>query len=173
MKKSIVLVLVMGVLTLCGDVINTSSETHEEVEHAVTTHYLNNNICNDEIVEVVEETYVFQVTDEEYDLLLRVCMSECGGKYGESFEGKVAVVETVINRCEMYGKGVKDIVYAPKQYSTIDNGEPDATVYEAVDYALSHNTFPDDMIYFRTKHYHSFGTPYEQIGNHFFSLEEQ
>ena len=115
-----------------------------------------------------EET---KVTPEEYRLLLRVCMSECGGKYGEPLEGKIAVVETILNRSEIYGKTIEEVVYEPNQYSVADNGEPDETVREAVDIALSSNTYPDDMIYFRAGYYHSFGTPYRQIGNHYFSLK--
>lgn len=115
-----------------------------------------------------EET---KVTPEEYRLLLRVCMSECGGKYGEPLDGKIAVVETILNRSEIYGKSIEEVVYEPYQYSTSDNGEPDETVEQAVDIALSSNTYPDDMIYFRAGYYHSFGTPYRQIGNHYFSLK--
>lgn len=116
-----------------------------------------------------EET---EVTPEEYNLLLRVCMSECGGKYGEPLEGKIAVVETILNRCDIYGKTIEDIIYEPNQYSTANNGEPDETVEQAVDIALRENIYPDDMIYFRTGNYHSFGTPYQKIGNHYFSLKE-
>ena len=116
-----------------------------------------------------EET---EVTKDEYNLLLRVCMSECGGKYGEPLEGKIAVVETILNRCEIYGKSIDEVVYEPYQYSTSDNGEPDETVEQAVDIALRENIYPDDMIYFRTCNYHSFGEPYQQIGNHYFSLKE-
>ena len=113
-----------------------------------------------------------KVKPEEYRLLLRVCMSECGGKYGEPLEGKIAVVETILNRCEIYGKSIEEVVYEPYQYSTADNGEPDETVEQAVDIALRENIYPDDMIYFRTGDYHSFGTPYQKIGNHYFSLKE-
>ena len=116
-----------------------------------------------------EET---KVTPEEYRLLLRVCMSECGGKYGEPLEGKIAVVETILNRCDIYGKSIDEVVYEPYQYSTSDNGEPDESVEQAVDIALRENIYPDDMIYFRTGNYHSFGTPYQKIGNHYFSLKE-
>lgn len=112
------------------------------------------------------------ITDEEYDLLLRVCMSECGGKYGEPLEGKVAVVETILNRSEIYGKSIEEVIYEPYQYSIADNGDPDETVQQAVDIALEKNTYPDNMIYFRAGNYHSFGTPYNKIGNHYFSLEE-
>ena len=113
-----------------------------------------------------------EVTRDEYNLLLRVCMSECGGKYGEPLEGKIAVVETILNRCEIYGKSIDEVVYEPYQYSTSDNGEPDETVEQAVDIALRENIYPDDMIYFRTSNYHTFGKPYQKIGNHYFSLKE-
>ena len=116
-----------------------------------------------------EET---KVTPEEYRLLLRVCMSECGGKYGEPIEGKIAVVETILNRCDIYGKSIEEVVYEPYQYSTADNGEPDETVEQAVDIALRENIYPDDIIYFRTSNYHTFGKPYQKIGNHYFSLKE-
>ena len=116
-----------------------------------------------------EET---KVTQEEYRLLLRVCMSECGGECGEPLDGKIAVVETILNRSEIYGKSIDEVVYEPYQYSTSDNGEPDETVEQAVDIALRENIYPDDMIYFRTGNYHSFGEPYQQIGNHYFSLKE-
>ena len=113
-----------------------------------------------------------KVTPEEYRLLLRVCMSECGGKYGEPLEGKIAVVETILNRCDIYGKSIDEVVYEPYQYSTADNGEPDETVEQAVDIALRENIYPDDMIYFRTSNYHTFGKPYQKIGSHYFSLKE-
>ena len=116
-----------------------------------------------------EET---KVTPNEYNLLLRVCMSECGGKHGEPLEGKIAVVETILNRCDIYGKSIEEVIYEPYQYSVANNGEPDETVEQAVDIALRENIYPDDMIYFRTGNYHSFGEPYKQIGNHYFSLKE-
>ena len=116
-----------------------------------------------------EET---KVTPNEYNLLLRVCMSECGGRYGEPLEGKIAVVETILNRCDIYGKTIEEIIYEPNQYSTADNGEPDETVEQAVDIALRENIYPDDMIYFRADNYHTFGKPYQKIGNHYFSLKE-
>ena len=116
-----------------------------------------------------EET---KVTPEEYRLLLRVCMSECGGKYGEPLDGKIAVVETILNRCDIYGKSIEEVVYEPYQYSTAYNGEPDETVEQAVDIALRENIYPDDMIYFRTANYHTFGKPYQKIGSHYFSLKE-
>lgn len=107
------------------------------------------------------------VTKEEFELLVRVCMSEAGG---ENFQGKVAVVETILNRAEMGYGSIGNVV--KNAYSTRYNGEPNDGCYDAVITALKKDTFPDNMIYFRTGHYHSFGTPYQKIGNHYFSLEE-
>lgn len=113
-----------------------------------------------------------EVTDEEYNLLLRVCMSEAGGKYGEPLEGKIAVVETVLNRVDLGYGSISEVINKPYQYSTADNGEPDETVIQAVEIALSGDMYPDNMIWFRTDYYHDFGTPYKQIGAHYFSLTE-
>lgn len=107
------------------------------------------------------------VSDEEFELLVRVCMSEAGQ---ENFQGKVAVVETILNRVDMDYGSISEVVY--EAYSTADNGKPNEDCYKAVETALKENTYPDNMIYFRTGHYHSFGTPYQKIGNHYFSLEE-
>lgn len=111
------------------------------------------------------------ISEYEYNLLLRVCMSECGGEYGEPLEGKIAVVETILNRCDMYGMTIEEVVTQPNQYSMADNGKPDAYVKEAVDIALRERSYPSDMLYFQAGNYHSFGTPYKQIGKHYFSLK--
>ena len=143
-----------------SEIIKTNIEDVQQAEHAneINIVFIGN-----------EET---KVTPKEYNLLLRVCMSECGGKYGEPLDGKIAVVETILNRSEIYGKSIEEVICEPYQYSLADNGEPDETVEQAVDIALRENIYPDDMIYFRTGNYHSFGEPYQQIGNHYFSLKE-
>ena len=177
MKKSIVGAVVLVFLLLVISII-IQDESNEKNEQEVTESCSNSNICSEEQIETIDITeeqteneYSYCVTDEEYNLLLRVCMSECGGKCGEPLEGKIAVVETILNRSEIYGKTIEEVVYEQNQYSVSYNGEPDETVREAVDIALSSNTYPDDMIYFRAGYYHSFGTPYRQIGNHYFSLK--
>lgn len=177
MKKSIIsTVSVVFVFIVCSIII--SDKSNVDVEHEVTEYCSNRNTFIEEQIETIDITeerteneYSYCVTEKEYNLLLRVCMSECGGKNGEPLEGKIAVVETILNRSEIYGKTIEEVVYDPNQYSVADNGEPDETVRKAVDIALISNTYPDDMIYFRSGYYHSFGTPYRQIGNHYFSLK--
>jgi hypothetical protein len=113
-----------------------------------------------------------EVTDEEYQLLLRVCMSEAGGRNGEPLEGKVAVIVTILNRVDLGMGTIEQVVH--DAYSTAYNGEPDETCVKAVELALTgqHEAYPKNMIAFRTGNYHSFGTPYEKIGNHYFSTVE-
>ena len=177
MKKSIISTVAVVCVFIVGSII-ISDKSNVNVEQEVTESCSNINICSEKIIETIditeeqtEDTCSYYVTDEEYNLLLRVCMSECGGKYGEPLEGKIAVVETILNRSDIFGMSIEEVVYEPNQYSVADNGEPDETVREAVDIALNSNTYPDDMIYFRAGYYHSFGTPYKQIGNHYFSLK--
>ena len=177
MKKSIISTVAVVCVFLVGSII-ISDKSNVNVEQEVTESFQNSNICSEEQIETIditeeqiEDICSYYVTDEEYNLLLRVCMSECGGKYGEPLDGKIAVVETILNRSDIFGMSIEEVVYEPNQYSVADNGEPDETVREAVDIALSSNTYPDDMIYFRAGYYHNFGTPYRQIGNHYFSLK--
>lgn len=176
MKKSIISTVAVVFVFLLGSIIISDKSNVDEQE--VTESCSNSNTFSEEQNEAIditeeqtEDICSYYVTDKEYDLLLRVCMSECGGKYGEPLDGKIAVVETILNRSEIYGKTIEEVVYDQNQYSVADNGEPDETVRKAVDIALISNTYPDDMIYFRSGYYHSFGTPYRKIGNHYFSLK--
>ena len=111
-----------------------------------------------------EET---ELTQYNIELLARVCMSEAGN---EPFLGKVAVVATVLNRCDNWGQTTEEIVYAPNQYWLGNNGTPSEECFQAVAFAIENrDIFPADMMYFRNKHYHTFGKPYTQIGAHYFS----
>lgn len=110
------------------------------------------------------------ITMEEYDLLCRVVMSETSI---EPIEAQIAVCETVLNRLVMggYGNSISEVVHQPYAYSLADNGEPSESVQQAVQFALEQQTYPSNMVYFRTDHYHDFGQPYMQIGNTYFSLK--
>lgn len=115
---------------------------------------------------VEEET---ELTQYNIELLARVCMSEAGH---EPFIGKVAVVTTVLNRCDNWNKTTEEIVYAPNQYWTGNNGTPTEECFSAVAWAIENrDIFPADMMYFRKNHYHSFGKPYMIIGAHYFSTQ--
>lgn len=175
MRKIILAILTtLSVVATPTVVIAENTLIYEEIQYAGITKMLKTSDFINEIEEVKEEYQVEsrKVTEREYELLARVCMSECGGKYGEPLQGKIAVVETILNRVDMGWGTIEEVVTEPYQYSMADNGEPDESVYEAVDIALiGKGMFPDNMVYFRTEHFHDFGQPFMQIGNHYFSLE--
>lgn len=118
-----------------------------------------------------EEVYLIDVSEEDIALMTRVVMSEVGYKV---FDCKQAVAQTIVNRVRdgRWGSTVSEVVYCKDQYSTQDNGEPNAECHDAVMQALTYEAFPSDMYYFREDHYHTFGYPYIHIGSTYFSTEK-
>lgn len=107
---------------------------------------------------------------DDIEILANTVMAEAGN---QPMVGKVAVATTILNRSEIWGKSIYSVVTQKNQYAYPYKGKVDDECYEAVEIAIKNrNLFPRKMIYFRTKHYHSFGSPYIQIGDHYFSLEE-
>lgn len=116
-------------------------------------------ICSvTDTVPVIEETetesapkYLIDVTDEEIDLMARVVMSEASVLDSDS---KQAVAQVIVNRVRSefkqykYQATVSEVINKPKQFSTQDNGEPNAECYEAVYAALTYEGFPTDMLWF-------------------------
>lgn len=127
----------------------------------------------EDLIEEVEAKlpdYRLHITDEERDLVARVVMSEASLL---PIEGKQAVAQTIVNRffSDKFPNNIEAVCLQPNQYSTADNGDPDAECYEAVDAALTYIAFPENMYYFRTGYYHEFAEDYCQIGNTYFSCE--
>ena len=108
-------------------------------------------------------------TQVEIELLSRVIMSEAGIL---PIEGKIAVLSTIMNRVysDKFPDTIYDVITQEHQYSMQDNGEPNDECYKAID-SYTDGEFPYDMFYFRTKHPHSFGYFFKQIGNTYFSTE--
>lgn len=118
-----------------------------------------------EMAEVPDRPKKIIYSDEE--LMAMVVHAEAKG---EEMVGKVAVASAILNRCDYYGLTVESVIYQEDQFAI-------ATTYtesdmRAVEIAQEvRDLFPEDMLYFRNQYYHSFGTPYMQIGNHFFSTK--
>lgn len=117
--------------------------------------------------EPAEEKHII-LSDE--DMMAQVVMAESGN---QDMLGKVAVATTILNRCDYFGMTVESVITEPNQYSYPYYGTVSEDCYRAVEIAQQNrDLFPSNMLYFRTFKYHSFGTPYEQIGDHYFSLKE-
>ena len=95
---------------------------------------------------------------------------------GEPYKGKVAVGCTVWNKAEHDNMSVYDVIFTSGQYSCAkDDGtfvhagwSVSEESYKAAIESYTERPYPD-YFYFRTEHYHKFGTPKEQIGKPYFS----
>ncbi len=102
------------------------------------------------------------------DLIARVVMAEAGN---QPIEGKIAVAMTILNRADYHGISIENVISAKDQYTQDLHRTPTNEVYTAIELAKSNrDMFPRNMMYFRTRHYHTFGIPYQVIGDHYFSM---
>lgn len=134
------------------------------------------NIIVDEVIEIVEETSTneqpLSITEEEIELLALVTIAEAEG---ECEEGKRLVIDVILNRVDSgrFGDTIHEVIFAPNQFSSMWNGRVDRCnvtdeVRQLVIEELENRT-SYEVLYFRTMHYHTFGTPLFQVGNHYFS----
>lgn len=118
------------------------------------------------------EEWVCPLTDEEVELIALLTMAEAES---ECEYGQRLVIDTVLNRMdsENFPDTVNDVVYQKNQYSSM-TGERVTRCWvkeelcELVRSELKERT-DYDVVFFRTKHYHTFGTPLFQVGAHYFS----
>ena len=108
---------------------------------------------------------------DELDLLYRTVQAE---GYTLGYEGMRLITDAILNLAEKQGVSVTDCILAPGQFTVISTGaiwkEP---VYkETIDAVLTEVRGPRvdyEIKYFRTNHFHGFGTPCFKFGNVYFS----
>lgn len=88
-------------------------------------------------------------TDQDIDDLCHLVMAEAEG---EPFEGKIAVVNVVLNRCRNRGMTIHDVIFEPNQFCTGKRFKLPYTdeCAEAVDMVLFDGVqaVPEDVEYF-------------------------
>ena len=106
---------------------------------------------------------------DDIEIIATIVAAEAGN---QEMVGKVAVAMTVLNRASSWNKSIYEVATMKNQYCYPYSGKVSDECYEAVNIAIKNRSlFPENMVYFRTKHYHTFGEPYMQIGDHYFSCE--
>ena len=101
-------------------------------------------------------------TDEEIDLIALVTMAEAEG---EPELGKRLVVDVILNRVDdpRFPNTVKGVIYQKKQFESMTNGRVDRCYVRDDIRALVEEEMLDrtneHVIFFRTDHYHPYGTP--------------
>ena len=109
---------------------------------------------------------------EEIDLIALVTMGEAEG---EPEEGKRLVIDVILNRVESprFDNTVHGVIYAKNAFECMWNGRIDRCyvrddIRRLVLEEIQSRTH-SNIHYFRMNHYHNFGVPVMQVGNHYFS----
>ena len=89
----------------------------------------------------------------------------------EGVIGMLWLMYTFENRCEVYGHTPEEEWASPASESSMFRTgiEPNEDCLKA--YELFEEGWMPKPLYFRTGHYHNFGTPLCQVGNHYFSTK--
>lgn len=119
-----------------------------------------------------EPEKVFDISEEEIELLAIVTMAEAEG---EPELGQRLVIDTVLNRKDSpyFPDTVYDVIWQKNQFTSMWNGRADhcyvkEDIVQLIEEELVCRT-DSDVVFFRTGHYSSYGTPLFQVGNHYFS----
>ena len=110
--------------------------------------------------------------DKQIDLLARCVEAEAGN---QSLLGKRLVVDVILNRVasESFPDGIEDVINQPGQFGVVSNGSintavPSEETIQAVTRELNER-IDTEVLYFQTSNYSKFGTPFDKVGDHYFS----
>ena len=109
-----------------------------------------------------------EIEEGDVDLMARVIMSEAGGC---DWETKVAVGSVIVNRVisDLYPDTIREVVFQRRQFSTHNNGTPTAECREAAKEALTSWDVPEDVLFFRSGHFHTWATDWKALDRLYFS----
>jgi N-acetylmuramoyl-L-alanine amidase len=124
---------------------------------------------------VIEEPVIsndLPFSESEIDLIALVTMAEAEG---EPEEGKRLVIDVILNRVDSprFSNTVEGVIYAKNAFECMWNGRVERCyvrddIRQLVLEEIQNRT-NSNIHYFRMSHYHKFGIPVVQVGNHYFS----
>lgn len=168
------LFIVVSVFALVALVIGYISGYNVGIKKAYAKEALipSEKIIEKPVIETPIEPESLPATNEEIDLLALITMAEAEG---EPEEGQRLVIDTILNRVDSsrFPNTIHDVIYAPGQFECTWNGRINRCyVKEDIRHLVLEELRTrtrSDIHYFRAGHYHSFGKPITQVGNHYFS----
>lgn len=97
----------------------------------------------------------FAITDEDYQVLLKIVEAESGG---EDIMGRMLVANVVLNRLEIGfgGNTITEVVFDEGQFSPVTSGKifkmvPSETTIEAVERVLAGEDYSEGALYFMSR----------------------
>lgn len=164
--------IIMGLCMVFGFVIHGSiqawSAPDPEVIKEVEYVYLEPEPIIETVYIPYEEPFYRNLTEEDCRYLQDMAMREAEG---QGVIGQCWVMYTVLCRAEAFGQSIKEVCESDAfKSSRFRSGKtPNDDCNEAL--ALIEEGWQPKPIYFRNQHYHNFGTPLCNIGNHYFSTK--
>lgn len=169
--------VIMGLCVLFGVVIHGSVEAWKESYEMTTEPEIIKEIeyvyieSEPEIRTVYipyEEPFYRNLTDEDCYYLQDMAMREAEG---QGVIGQCWVMYCVICRAEAYGKSIKEVCESSAfESSAFRSGKiPNEDCEKAL--AMIEEGWVPKPLWFRAGHYHNFGTPLCNYGNHYFSCK--
>lgn len=162
--------LISKVVILAGMVmmsqVSTKDTLYIEEKESVIVNTSQSYIC---------EWLDTEISQKDFELLCRTTFCEAGN---QDFKTQKMVCLTILNRLKSnrFPDTIYDVVYSKNAYevttwSDFESREWTEQVELAVLSALEENNHPEDMFYFRTEHFHTFGENYKKSDDLYFSLE--
>lgn len=123
MKTTLNNLLLLIIGTVFGIVIHGTIQAHSQpqiAEHEVITEYVYIEQEPEIVTEYVyiqqePETNIPNLTLEEQELLEQIAFAEAKG---EGVRGMMLVMNVVLNRAELWGMSIHDVIYSPGQFYT-------------------------------------------------------
>jgi N-acetylmuramoyl-L-alanine amidase len=172
---ALAMVIVLAGLMICAELAAraedaTPAEDTEIVSVAETALPVPEIETPEPVPEAPASDPVGRISAEGRDLLERVVMAEAGN---QPYEGLMAAAEVVLNRSELWGMTITEVINAPGQFCEPYKGEVSGDVKRAVTDALAGiKVFRDPVTHFHnagvTPAWASAKTLAGQIGDHKF-----
>ena len=127
-------------------------------------------VVSEVVAEVVEEVVETNVYSDELDLLYRTVQAE---GYTMGFKGMQYITDSILNLARSRGCSVTEVITSGA-YTVVNNGTIwRQNIYDdtiaAVNAEVDGSQLNYEIKYFRTNHYHGFGTPKFNWGNVYFN----
>ena len=178
MFRRAIAIATLGILGLTLAIPVQKTKANDEVEEisTISQYEIVAGIC------MVDEVFIEKVKEnketlskKDFELICRTVYCEAGN---QDIKTQEMVALTILNRArsKLFPNTIKDVVYQKNAYevTTWKNFKKykwTKQVEKAVKEAIKSKTYPKNMYYFRTKHYHKFGKPYKKSGDLWFSTQ--
>lgn len=168
-RKSMVLLGILFCLLLFPYLSKADVLERDKIEDEIEADTMYRHVTNRQIIssqrevefELLERTYKYDFSEEDYDALLRIVEAEAGG---EDYTGKLLVANVVLNRLRDDGfpDTIKDVIYQKingrAQFSPVGSGRIDRVqvsemTRQAVEAALYGEDISEGALYFAARRY--------------------